>query len=331
MRPTMKLNLPKLDAQQNVFLARTLEHVDPANYYSLYAGLLGRRFVPLIEGVPREADSYNYKMITFTGQADIGAPGRGSNDDLIAGVIVEEVKCPIKEIPISFEWTMREIEQAAKYGVPLDAWTIQSAMSAVARKIDNMLAFGVTGTSIKGLLNNSSVLRSTATTKTGGQIEWTATVPGAEMLADIAKLLTDTRAALAQASATPGGDGLPAVDEWTILMPSFQYGLAGTTKVTTTGDSPTVLRYALDNFKELGLVAIEEWRQCATASNVGTGEAMMICYARNPLMVGALIPDEWTQRAPQEEGHKIVVPAVGLCGGAVNRYPVATRYMNLTD
>ena len=334
MRPQMKINLPHLDAQMQVALGRSLEAIDPAAYFTLFAGLLGRSFVPQIEGVPAEADVYSYKKVTFTGQTDVGAPGRGATDDPVAGVQVEEVKCPIVEIPASMTWTMRELEQAAKFGTNLDTWTVQAAMSMIARRIDRMIAFGRAGTTITGLLNNSAVDTSTATTKTGGQIEWTASTPPAEMLADIALLLTEARAALNQASLSPGGDGLPAIAEWTILMPTFHYGLAGSTP-RASGTDTTVLQYALTNFRPLGLVAIEEWNLCdadsAYATSGGLQYHRMVCYARNPLMIGSLVPDEWTQRNPQEEGQKIVVPARGLCGGTVFRYNVAARYMNLSD
>jgi hypothetical protein len=272
-------------------------------------------------------------MITFTGQAIDGAPGRGATEALRAGVTVDEKKQAIEEIPVTFGWTMREIEQAAARNVPLDRWTIQSAMTAVARKIDHRLAFGVAGTTMTGLLNHASTQASTATTKTGGQIEWTAATPGTEMLADINKLVADLHSSLLQASLLPGGESIPAFERVTVLMPTFHYGLAMETPRTTTSDT-TVLDYALAHNK--WIESIEEWNACDIASAVGgtpgtTGAAMMFAYAKDPLAVGALIPNDWKQRAPQEKGHNIEIPAVGLCGGTVIRYAMATRKMNLTD
>lgn len=328
----MKLALPHLDANQNVFLARSLEHIDPTQYYELFAGLLARRFIPDIQGVPPEADTYTYNMVSFTGQADLGAPGHGANDDAIAGVTRTEVKTPIKEIPTSFEWEMRAIEQAAKYNVPLDTWTIQAAMTMIARKIDRMLAFGVAGTAIKGLLNNSGVNAVTATTKTGGQIEWAANTAANELAADVIKLGSAVRAQLSQAGDQPGGEGIPAFDSFTFLLPSAEYSILSSTP-RFSNDGPTILRWLVDNVPWID--SIEEWRQCdadaAYATSGGLQFQRMVCYPRNAMCVGALVPSEWRQRAPQEVGHKVVTPASGLCGGTVIRYPVACGYMNLHD
>lgn len=122
----------------------------------------------------------------------------------------------------------------------------------------------------------------------------------------------------------PGGDATPAFDRFTVLVPSTRYSLIASTPRTDNSDT-TILQFLLRN--NPFIESIEEWFQCDTADAAGTGPRM-VAYPRDPMCVGALIPDEFSQLSPQEEGHNINVPANGSCGGTVVRYGVAMRYMD---
>lgn len=322
MSPMLQ-NLSRLDSNETIFFTRQLEAIDPTAYMTLFAGILGRRYIPLVENVSPLENVYTYRMYTIHGKARLGAP-RARNAPVVS-VTAEEASQNIKQIPVAMTWTVREIQQAAKYNVPLDNLTVQAAMSTIARKQDNMLAFGEAGTNIKGLLNHSSVVLSTPVNKTGGGTAWTgATVKADEIIKDVNTLINDTRAALKQASKMPGGDATPAFDKFTVLVPSTRYSLIASTPRTDNSDT-TILQFLLRN--NPFIESIEEWFQCDTADAAGTGPRL-VAYPRDPMCVGALIPEEFNQLGPQEEGHSIVVPANGSCGGTVLRYTVAVRYMD---
>jgi hypothetical protein len=320
-----KFNLPRLDAADIVHFARQLEHIDPTNYTKLFAGILGRKYIPLVEGVSPLVNEYTYRMYEIVGDAKLGGPH--SNDHSVVSVKATEHTSAIKQIPVAMQWTVREIKQAAKFGSPLEQLTIQAAMSAVQRRMDTMLAFGESGTTITGLLNHASVDATTPGTKTGtgagtAWIRAVAVSPD-EILSDINLIVAETRTALKQASKLPGGDMTPAFDRFVLLLDSANYAYIASTPRSANSDT-TILQYALRN--NPWLESIEEWWQCDTAD--ASGGARAVCYARDPMCLGAIIPDEWTQLSPQEEGHDIVVPASGSCGGTVIRYPVAVRYMD---
>jgi hypothetical protein len=312
----------RLDANETVFFSRQLEAIDPIAYMTLFAGLLGRRYIPLVMNISPLENVYTYRRYTIHGKPKLGAPH--AKDHPMVSVTAEETSQNIKQIPVSYGWSVREIKQAAKYDVPLDDLTIQAAMSTVARKQDDMLAFGEsTVANITGLLNHSDVDFTTPTTKTGGGTSWfSAGCLADEIVKDLNLMVAEARTALKQASQSPGGDGAPAFDRWTILLPSAHYTKIATTPRSTTSDT-TILKYVLQN--NPWIESIEEWWQCDTADS-GT-DPQAVCYPRNQMCVGALIPDEFTSLAPQEEGHDIVVPAGGSCGGTVIRYAVACRYM----
>src|SRR5690606_24876096 len=97
-------------------------------------------YVPLIEGVPEWANVYTYRMYETVGRAKVIAPG--ANDLPRVGVKATEASRVIKQIATSYGWTVREIQQAAATGQPLDDLTVMAARSACAREIDDLIALG---------------------------------------------------------------------------------------------------------------------------------------------------------------------------------------------
>ena len=317
----------RLDAADIVYLERELRHVDPVNYTKLVAGILGRKYIPLIEGIPADANEYSYVMAEMTGNGNEGKLGAPyANDATVVGVKFTQHTSAIKQIPVVMKWTIREMRQSARYGGRLEQATINAAMTYIARARDKMLAFG-SGTTVSGLLNNSAINSTTPSTKsgTGGGTAWIRTVPVSpdEILADIAKMVSNTRAQLEQASRMPGGGTVPAFDRFVLLLDSPNFSYIAQTPRSTTSDR-TILQWALQ--QNPWLESIEEWNQCNLADTEGDGPRAVL-YPRDPMCVGAVIPDEWTQEAWQYAGHDIIVPANGSCGGTVNRYPVACQYM----
>lgn len=314
----------RLDSGDTLFLERELRFVDPVNYMTLFAGLKGRQYIPIIQGISPLQNEYAYRMCTIVGDAKLGASH--SNDATVVSVQYSETVSSIRQIPVAMKWSIREIKQSAAFaGGKLQDDTVRAAMSAVERKRDNMLAFGVTGTTIGGLLNNSSVAFTIASTKTGtgAGTAWIRTVPvnPDEILADIAKIVSDTRTALKQASLMPNGDSMPAFDKWVLLLDQANYTYISQTPRSTTSDK-TILQWALS--QNPWLESIEEWWQCDAAGASSAHRAVL--YPRNPMAVGCLIPDEWSMEQWQYVGHDIVVPANGSCGGTVIKYPVSLRY-----
>lgn len=316
----------RLDSAGTAWLERELRKVDPIHFMTLFAGILGRRYVPLIDGVPKLANEYAYRMATIVGDAKVGAPG--ANDATVVGVTYEDVVSAIKQIPVTMTWGVRELAQSAQYGGQLQEDTITAAMGALARKQDTMIAFGLANTTIKGLLNATGVNTTTPSTKSGAGAgtAWIRTVPvnPDEILADIAKMVADTRFALNQATLMPGGDSMPAFPRFNLLLDQVNYTYISQTPRSTTSDK-TILQWALTQNPWLN--SIEEWFQCDTAGASNSHRAVLYPASR-PDAVGCIIPDDWSMLPWQYVGHNIVVPSGGSCGGTVIKYKVACRYMD---
>lgn len=315
----------RLDSFDIAFLNRELRHVDPVSYPTLFAGLLGRRYIPQIEGISPLKDEYQWTQMTITGDAKIGAPG--ASDMTRVSVSYTPNVSSIRQIPVVMSWTVREIKQAAAFqGGKLQQDTINAAMSVVARKRENMLALGLAGTNIGGLLNNTLINTTSAGTKsgTGAGTLWIRTVAVApdEILADISKMVSNARTQLKQASFAPGGDNMPAFARWVLLLDEANYTYISQTPRSSTSDK-TILQWAMS--MNPWLESIEEWNQCDTAAS--GGNHLGVLYPRDVMCVGCIIPMEWEMESQQQEGHNIVVPASGSCGGTVVKYPVACQYL----
>ncbi len=306
----------RFDANEAVFLSRELESIDPLDYVELYAGLMARKLIPLVDNVAPLDLAYTYRMWSTQGEAKVAGPG--SNDSNRITVVRKEKTLPIKEIPVEFGWPIDDIKRAASKGIKLEAQTIQAAMTVVARKIDRMLAFGETGTDCTGLLNNTAVSSSsTPVTKTPSGTAWTATSKPSELLADLKIVVNDARARLQQAAASY--DGMPEFDRWVIAVPTYHMGLLDTPR--SDNSDTTILEMAK---RSQWVEDIVEWNLLGTADG---GNPMIVAFPRNSMCLGGIIPRDWEQRTPQERGHDIVIPAIASCGGTVIRYPVACNYL----
>jgi hypothetical protein len=313
----IRTKLTKLDSNQNIFFSRQLEDIDDKSYEVLFAGMLARRYIPQIEGVPEWANSHTFRMYEMVGTAKIVGPN--SNDLPRVGVKAAEKSRIIKQLADSYSWTVREIQQAAATGAPLDEMTVLAARTAIARLVDDLLASGDSTNGIEGLLNLTGVNTSTATTKTGGGTNWlSAGCTPDEILKDLNLIISDTRAALKQAD-----NQIPQFARFTILLPSLNYQKVATTARSSTSDT-TILKFFLEN--NPWVESVEEWYKCDTGASGGGTRA--VCFPRTPLWGGSLIPQEFSALPPQESGLDIIVPCTATCGGVITRYPVAARYMD---
>lgn len=319
MRTSLPPNIAaRFDSSGAVFLQRELENIDLTDYVELFAGLIARALIPPVKNLDPLALAYTYRMWTVQGEAHVAGPG--ANDANRITVTRKEKTIPIKQIKVEFGWDVDDIKRAAERNIGLEPMTVQGAMTTVARKIDHMLAFGEKGTDCTGLLNNADVDDTTTpTTKTGGGTAWTAAAKKSELLADIKLIVNAAREALKQASLASGGNNIPAFAKWVVAVPTLHYGLLDEPR-SDNSDTTVIDMARRSQFIE----DVVEWNLLDDAD---AGDPMIVCYPRNEMCLGAVVPRDWEQRPPQERGDEIIIPAVGSCGGTVIRYPVAVRYL----
>ena len=316
----------RLDAADSYFLSQQLENLDPTSYYELFAGRIGRRFVPTVDNLAPYDEVYKYTMVHFKGRAKKGGPK--AKDHPSVTVTKTEVTQPMKKLPVEYGWTVDEIRAAKAKNLNLDSDSLQAAIGAVEQEIDDMIAFGDTTTSnITGLLNNPNVDDgSTPVNKTGGGTSWLgAGATPSEIIKDVTNLVARWRAALKQANEP--GTSMPAFQKCSLLLPQAHLSKIASTPRSDNSDT-TILQWLLTN--NPWIASIEDWWQCDEADD---GDPLIALYPATPNGVchpraaGALIPYDFESLDPQERGHDIVIPASGKCGGVAMRYAVAFQYL----
>jgi len=304
-------NESRLDAAESVWFKRQLEFIDKTMNETIFPDNLARQYIPTQPGVPEWANVYTWHMFTKFGQAKLIS---NNSDDLPrADATGQEASKIIKDLGDSYGWTLREIKRAAATGTPLDSMKSMAARFAIDTKMDDILANGSTAHGLEGLLSLTGANTFTPKTKSAGGLTW-AVATADEMAADLFGIVSKAVSDLKMSGGT-------VFQRYTILLPIEQYALAAQKRMGD-GSDTTVLKFCLNNSP--WIEAIEPWHHCDAAGGGGTDR--MVAYPRNPLVVAAIVPQEFTALSPELRNLEYVVNCIASTGGVVCRYPVAVLY-----
>lgn len=311
-----KVNDPRLDSSTTVFLERELTSVDPRKYMELFAGLKATLFVPPIQGIAPYDRSYEYSMWSITGEA--ATYGDNARDLPRVGVKRTPYTRRITPIGASYGWTVDDIRAAAAKGVPLDDVTVIAAMSTIKRKLDRRIALGDADLGYTGLLNDPVILANNSVTPVNNF------TTAADKLASLNKLVAETRLRLKQATESPDGEGIPAFDQFQVLLPTEDYAFIKQTPASANYPQ-SILEVFMANNREW-VSGVSEW---SYLDGIDAGEGRAVCYPLNPAALGHATARYYTEEPPQANGLNIDVPCHAASGGTVIRYAVAFSYMKL--
>ncbi len=306
----MSTNKPhdRLDASESVFFNREMEAIDSRFYNTVFQMLKGRSFLPRIADVGEYDRTYTYRQFTTSGKAAVIS---NPADDLPrVNATGNEFTSRIKPLGISYGYDLFEIRAAAAGGKPLDQLLIDGARQGMEETIDDLLAFGSTLHGFEGFANHSAIDESTYSPVNGTWVASSRT--GAQMVADVNKLVSQVWNALKEAAALAG--------PLNIVLPAPEYAYLVNTPMGDNAD-----KSAYDYLVKSPFIAgIEPWHKLTGAGDSATNR--MIAYRKDPLVLGALIPQEFTPQPFQQRGLLFSRDVTASCGGAVVRYPVACAY-----
>lgn len=305
---TTLLNRQTLDAAESAFFARQLEFIASKTYDQKFPPLKARRYVPVNNQVDNASDVYTFRAFSQFAVAKILA---SYSDDLPrADVKGQEFSVKVKAIGDSYGYNVNEIRKAAKVGLDLDGKKAAAARRAIEVVIDQMGFAGDGKTNTMGLSNIPNAGSYTVPLGAGGSSTWASKTP-LEILADLNgienKIVVDTNE-----------NELPD----TILLPLAQYQLIATTPMSATIPNVTILEYFLRTSQYVKNVDV--WNKL-----VGVGAATadrMICYRRDPEAVELIVPQEFEQFPPEQEGLEWTVSCHARCAGVVAYYPLSISY-----
>lgn len=223
-----------------------------------------------------------------------------------------------------WEWNVEEINQAALYGINLNATKAMSASDKVERLLNSVAMSGSTEKNWKGLINNGDVSRvDAAGTGTGSATFW-STKTNDNILADINSLLSSVRENTEEV-------------EWadSLRLPPEAFRLIATRRLGDGDGLITLLEYIRRNnvyTAETGQpLDIQPIRELATASNDGGGR--MIAYRRDEEVLRFHLPMPRTVLQPRQKSIMgFETGIIARTGGTEIRLPGAVAYMDeITD
>lgn len=310
----------RLDQGESAFFLRALEQIDQRAYMRRYPDLIARQVIPTFESVAEWAAVYTWREWTPSGGAKFI---KNAADDLPSvDVTGKEFSQSIRDCGNAYQYTLKEIKLAAATNTPLDAMRAETSRTAVEQLIDTTLATGSKDEGLYGILNQDStglasanrVALYTLGTKSAGGTAWgTLAAPkatGQEVANDLigiaSKVVSDTKGIWSSLN---------------IVLPIDQFNYAASTRLNAINDT-TALEFAL---KSRFIKSVSPWYQCSGAG-VGGSTDRMACFPSDPMVLGGIVPMEWTPQAPQQRNLAFIVNCLAACGGVVCRYPIAMRY-----
>lgn len=304
-------NLPKLDAAENIFFARELEQIRARSYDVKYAMRKIRMLVPVDNSIDPGAEVVTYSQYDRVGVAKIIASY--AEDLPRADVKGKQFSVTVKGIGDSYGFSVQEIRAARLAGKPLDARKADAARQAIEDKIDSIGAVGDTQTGLIGLLNIPSAQTYTITAGAGGQTTWnTGATPKTGL-----EVIKDMNSAAATVVTTTKEVEKPD----TLLIPVDKYAYISSTPLQS-GSDTTILKFFLANSPYIKTV--EPWEKLTGAGAGGTNR--MVIYRRDPDALQLVIPQEFEQFPPEQEGLNSVIACHARIAGVQCYYPLSILY-----
>lgn len=291
-----------LDDAQTLNLARQLEYVIAKTFDVEYPDLLALELIPVTNQVPDGANSWLYQQFDQVGAAKLIT---SYSDDLpIIDAVAEEFELPLLWFGAAYQWSQRDLKRMAMSSVPITDLRARAAREAIARKFDDVAAFGVTGTLMEGFVNNSNVPDISCSNP----------------------LLTGTAeqciAELSRIESTVIANTLGKHSPATLIMPSAHYGRLQFLRAGTTSDK-TVLEYFLE--KSSTIKEVRKWDKLLTADG---GSPRAMAYTKDADLVAFELPNPFEQLPPQYRNLAAVVSCFGVCGGVSFFKPMSALYID---
>lgn len=298
--------ISRLDAAENRFFQRELEHIIPELFEFMHARITARQFFPIDTSAGPGAESITYRQITKTGIAKIISDYAA--DLPLAGVYGEETTGRIRSAAIAAKWSIQEIRAAAKAKKPLDREQAEAAREALLR-LENDIAFnGDAKRNLIGLFTDPNIPVTVVPNGGSGTPQWSTKTP-AEILADMNSFTNSI-------PATTGDIEAPD----TMGLPVAQYNLIHSTDAGI-GNGQTIAKFFLANNPYIK--TLNRHRELAGAGPGSTD--VMVCYEKNKRKLRLNIPLDIEQLAPQMRGLCVYVPYHMRVGGVTVTKPLSVN------
>lgn len=288
----------RLDAAENRFFLRQLEHIEQTLIEKSYPELKAMRLLPVRTGYAPGAVKHTYRESDSVGRAAIISDK--SKKLPRVDVFGTETSQTVRPLGASFGYSIYEIKGAAMANVNLAMERASAAREIIMRGIENIAAIGNTETGLQGLVNHSSVSSTTAPNGAASSPLWSSKT-ALEKLAD---LNLAVQAVISQTN------GIESPD--TIILDDAHYTQIAQEPIGDNSDK-TILQFFLQSSPYIRNV--EPWHFCSTAGAGSTSRIM--AYRRDPSKVELINPHGYEQLPPQPVGLEFEVACHMSTAGVV--------------
>jgi hypothetical protein len=306
--------LEHMDASENAFFARELDYVKARAVEQKFPGLLARTLIPVDNEVPGDVPVFTWQEFNSYGVAKILSDY--ANDFPRADVSGSENHGKVRNLGLSFGYSLDEIRFSARTGKRLDQRKATACRRGIETLLDSIAAVGDAVNGLKGLLNITNALSYSIPNNVGNTAAtWinhstlVATKTPDEILADLDKILTYMKTQT---------KGCEVAD--TILLPERQYAHIASTARSTTSDT-TILEFFRKNHPG---VAVIEWP--ALTAPLITDTDMMVAYRRDPDALQLVMPIDFEALDIEVKGLEYLQKFRAKTGGVVAYYPMSICY-----
>ena len=303
-------HLTNLDANEQIFFERELEHVKSKTYDILREELQARTLIPVSYDAGAGAETITYHQHDQTGIAKIIS---NYADDLpVANIKGLPFSSPVRSLGIAFIYSLQDIRASMMANKNLPQRESNAAARGMAETEESIAAVGDTESGLGGFLNNANVTLGSADDPGAGKA-WIADSKTAD------QIIYDMATAVQTILNVTNGVEKPD----TQLLPHLEYGHIAQKRVSDLAE--TVLSFFLRTNPWISNIA--PWSKLATADAGGTGPRM-VTYKRHPDKVTLEIPQDYEMLPTQQENLSFKTPCHQRIGGVIVYYPLSVHYMD---
>lgn len=294
----------KMDGVQ--WLNREITQLDPTKYWVEYPAKKARMVFPIDTSVGKGFKKYTYKQYNKTGQAKI--INSKATDIPKLNVFAEEFTASIYDMMIGQDFSLQDLDIAARNGTSLDTDFVTIAREAHIYKENDVAFFGDDANNLDGLTVNANIGLTVAPNGAAVSPLWSSKT-SVEIYEDVADLIalvnTETK-------------GTHIAN--TVLFPLSARSQLN--RPYSTLEAKSIFSVLKENFPE-----ITTWEFLNELETSGTGDSrQMFAYDMNPLVLRMIVPFETELTAPvAKESTGYVVNARMGIGGLNIRKPLAIQ------
>lgn len=301
----------RYDAGETASFARELEWIQAQAIEAKFPELVGVNLVPIIGGaVFPGARAHTFRNVTGFGEAEL-LEGMTPEDFPAVDVQGKETTGTFRNFGVKYHVTIEDLKAKLSMSIDVEAQKGKIARKVSEQKLDRLILTG--GGPFTGLLQDASSIDDTS-----GDDWETGTEAG-----DVAAVLATFRRVLKNARVATNG----VFQSYDFILSTLQWEkMALFIPATTAGGGMTVMDFLLRYVP--GVRSITHCNRCDGAG--AGGKDRMLAYPRDPEVLDCLVPERFTQFAPQLEGMTFTTYCSGKYGGIRIYHPKAIRRVDVT-